>query len=1544
MHKAFKYIVLSTTIALAGISAEAKTTPGIPPVYTPGAPGNEEVWHGAEHGVALRELENRSPEKMLRSLVQTDGIIDFRPNMLTGLTGSHNSASFISKLPKSKIPGGSNLCGFIAYNESDYEIGLYRLPLTAAQEAVLLRSAKSFLSSFRGGAASDRYYVMSYFGTTIQNGQDQCLTAIFDKNDWSLLSEVGDYGQYERVSSDMTYDPVTERFYGCFLDRKQTRWLLGYMQLDSSNPNSTISSVKQLCTLETSLNGLAADANGVLWAIRNDNGDLVTINKKTGEMTKVASTGFVPEYNGSLTWDNTNGILYWAVTYSDATAPSGISSALLTVDSTTGALQHVYDYAHPTQVCGLYTEFTAAAAAPGAFTDFAVNFTEESLSGTVTFNAPTALTDGTGATGELSYTLSVVKENGYVAYRKDHTCQYGDTNISIPLEFKTAGNYTFTVQGFNDAGKSYPVSIKRYVGSDIPESAGNVNMTYADGVVSVTWDEVNQTSNGGYFDPTTVSYDVTLTQVDADGNVSELPSKNVTATSAQWEVEATDNLRGFKTSVTTVFGSNSGEATATPFIWFGGLNAPFKQTMQSAIDGWSTINVGTGSDWIKENSMDGKGWAIAYNWGTKNDAWLFSPKIKLEKDRYYTMSFRTYSTVVTQSLHVWIGKEASIEGMEVSLADCSVPGSTKPSTANLVTFGFACPETGYYNLGFHNDTRSDTWTNKPYMWINDVTCAVAPDNAPAPPEMEVDYNTAGAISAKITLTAPTKTYGGLDIDKLDAVTLNINGKVAKQWDNVEPGTVLKYDYTGTKKGTYCFIADATYQGVSGVPNIQNYHLGISLPVDPEWVESIEQPDNLGTVDVTWAPVDKGTNGQNIGEYAISYNVMDILSNSYIKRNVTEQPFVFKACDSDDQTAMHVSVNAETAAGVSSTYGTYSKQSIMHVGKPYDLPVRETFEKGLAHYSWSFVNQHSVNDYVKVANTLSENGDKDANGDGYCLKAFVPYGGSQASLYSGAINIPADAHNPVIGFAIYRKNYGDNSDNDNTIVVSILGDKTQGSLKPVRAGDQGFGWQYYYYDMSIFKGQKVKILITFQTNSYTSHYMDDIRFFDAPSKDLCITTFSSPAETEPNQRLRMSVNVTNMGTSTLKENEAYVEVRRLNDDVVVNTRNLPSLSAFQSAGVTFNDKLNNSYDSEVKYKATVVYNGDKNPENNTAETTVILNHSTLPAPSSLTGDRNDEGFASLEWKEPDLTANYPKYEIGFETSLEASTTELEGFTTLDIDGNPVDEELGISGPRGFTTFPHSTLAHSGDWMLVSPCNAEGLAKEDWLISPKLSGKAQTISFYARTNWNAYETFSVLTSTTGDAQADFTTKVLEKTTDSNDWKRFDIEVPEGTLYFAIVCKAEDTSNLIYLMLDDFTFEGADSNEGLSVEGYNAYRDNEMVEEIDPLTKWEDLLGTPGGHFYRVTARYGDRGESSPSNEVFLFTRGSGVDGITDAIGKVYAEQGRIVIEGAEGCNVKIVDMKGIVMFATAKASDNESVELVSGVYVVTIDGASVKVQVR
>ena len=136
------------------------------------------------------------------------------------------------------------------------------------------------------------------------------------------------------------------------------------------------------------------------------------------------------------------------------------------------------------------------------------------------------------------------------------------------------------------------------------------------------------------------------------------------------------------------------------------------------------------------------------------------------------------------------------------------------------------------------------------------------------------------------------------------------------------------------------------------------------------------------------------------------------------------------------------------------------------------------------------------------------------------------------------------------------------------------------------------------------------------------------------------------------------------------------------------------------------------------------------------------------------------------------------------------------------------------PQAWMPFNSTTVtsapAHNGEYYMESICPiASAGAANSWLVSPVLSGNAQTIKFWARIFSSSYtpETFEVLYSTTDIDRTDFANSVSSFTvaqslsSSTTTWTEYSVDLPEGAKYFAI----RHTSNDMYgLMVDDVTYE--------------------------------------------------------------------------------------------------------------------------------------------
>ena len=154
-------------------------------------------------------------------------------------------------------------------------------------------------------------------------------------------------------------------------------------------------------------------------------------------------------------------------------------------------------------------------------------------------------------------------------------------------------------------------------------------------------------------------------------------------------------------------------------------------------------------------------------------------------------------------------------------------------------------------------------------------------------------------------------------------------------------------------------------------------------------------------------------------------------------------------------------------------------------------------------------------------------------------------------------------------------------------------------------------------------------------------------------------------------------------------------------------------------------------------------------------------------------------------------------------------EGEPQAWMPFNGNTVQQATAHSGNKYIESVTPITLAEANTNGGIGAANADS-----WLISPELSGRAQTISFYERvfsSSWGP-ETFEVLYSTTDNNPSSFTLAQSSFTSNTETWALHQVSLPEGAKYFAIRHTSE--SSHFGMMIDDVTYEI--SNEAPAAEG--------------------------------------------------------------------------------------------------------------------------------
>lgn len=357
--------------------------------------------------------------------------------------------------------------------------------------------------------------------------------------------------------------------------------------------------------------------------------------------------------------------------------------------------------------------------------------------------------------------------------------------------------------------------------------------------------------------------------------------------------------------------------------------------------------------------------------------------------------------------------------------------------------------------------------------------------------------------------------------------------------------------------------------------------------------------------------------------------------------------------------------------------------------------------------------------------------------------------------------------------------------------------------------------------------------------------------------------------------------------------------------------------------TFRNVVIPSTPGIAQVTARVEFAADENQDNNTSTPILlnILSGESLPTPV-LSGQYNDEKESViLTWTKPDGHVME-----GAEEFMPFTYDGLNDWTMVDGDkaytGKPNNTTSSVdypnwSTPKAFIVMdpvkagldltiepekfaPHSgTQYFAGFWSVVPDNSSTGyheVDNDDYMVSPKLNGEAQTVSFWAKswrgieapgyeTDKSYNETLEVLYTTQDIDMANIETllkdgtifQVIKETFSVNDreWEQYSVELPAGAKYFALhrnskareqvewegtMVEVPGTGSFM-MMIDDIEFKVA----AKEPTGYKVYANGMLSDEVGAdvtSVASEDGVKVDFHNEYFVTAVYNGV-ESGPSN---------------------------------------------------------------------------------
>ncbi len=687
--------------------------------------------------------------------------------------------------------------------------------------------------------------------------------------------------------------------------------------------------------------------------------------------------------------------------------------------------------------------------------------------------------------------------------------------------------------------------------------------------------------------------------------------------------------------------------------------------------------------------------------------------------------------------------------------------------------------------------------------------------------------------------------------------------------------------------------------------------------------AVRNPTGVGYVDYG----DKVTIRWNAVEGASEYKVYEAgATTSDIKTLGSTSDISFDIARQTD-----TGQDAITLFGVTSVVDGAESQiaasPVLTTGEIAPLPWKESFRNGKTDkFFWT--ERVSDNQWGLLTDA---SGLHSMDGDNGIFAFMALKHGDYINLHTGKISLEG---NP---FLVFTRYYVPTQNVGLTVVASFPDGTSRQVFSAVNNGSASAYWKTEVVDLADYRDYRYCTLsFNFISNADFPDggalvALDAIQVIDNKKVDVS-ASLDLPAKVMKGQTVKGDLVIQNNSLFTTPILNVYVAV---NGTPIIEGNlqgTLPALGTGLLGIEIPTSSLNGSDNLAVTARMTAA--GDEVPANDTDDVAIALEQTWRKPVTDLRLFRTPENGISVEWDAPER--NSKPVEDGFE-DYAPWATEFGEWTTVDTDlafhGGvfPVSDYPGQMGQFAFKVMTPEEIgeannARNGRSYLGAPFGvlddpdqgATYAASDAWLISPELSGEAQTGTFYAASTpaynalWEQFEqtdeTFYILYSTTGNSVSDFKNYCYagsisnKNIVDDEHYVKVEFVIPEGARYFAIH-HTTPAGDGCMLRIDDVSYVA-----GGTPVSYNVYADGALLANVERMSA---LDAESKAAKYAVTAVYRDGAESLPV--------------------EIGADQASIIFSEADAAPVAfdICNLQGVVVRRGATSTSDAS--LAPGVYI-------------
>ena len=618
--------------------------------------------------------------------------------------------------------------------------------------------------------------------------------------------------------------------------------------------------------------------------------------------------------------------------------------------------------------------------------------------------------------------------------------------------------------------------------------------------------------------------------------------------------------------------------------------------------------------------------------------------------------------------------------------------------------------------------------------------------------------------------------------------------------------------------------------------------GIDIPLpSPEVQLSITAEG----ADIWWSPVPViGEHDAEVPAADVSYSVIRSIDSTYvlayqkaIEYDAQRQQFHYLDPEpaqwlTGAQQELNYLVRAATSAGI----GESATSGSVLLGTPFTLPFTESFAGGAV--TTGLMSNSEVNGAQWSLDTYNP-----ADGDGGAARFAPTAAGQSARLSLGKVNVRGASH-LQLSYQAYVTPSATDWLEVQVSTTDLTGFSTVGRLDYSGYDHEQWISQTLSLDGCLSADYVILGFVAHSVSGTFSHYVDAITLRNDVDCNLSVSGLQVQHRVKMGSQGWATADITNLGNLAaegyavvLRDSTRHgLEVARLD----AGSSWLPRLAPGNTVTCLLQFTPDASWSDTTQLYLDLLYDADEEPGNNRTSdlAELIVRQPVLPTVADLTGSYDAaSGMVSLSWTAPD-PASEPLQTLtdGFEDYDAFEIENLGDWTLYDVDGGTSTYSI-----RNFCDYPHAGepqaficfrpreagldidnsptwRPHSGEQVMVAFHDADG-ANDNWLVTPELSGRAQTIGFWVRSATAYYgdEQFQLWYSTT-DAELESFVQYGDGYEEvDSEWTYYEVELPEGTRYAGI---RHITSQLMLgLLVDDFTYEAAGVQDA-EILGYNVY----------------------------------------------------------------------------------------------------------------------------